>query len=105
MNATKTLLAISLAGAALTFSIGAQSRAAVDIEIAPPAAVVEDAPVRAGYVYAPGYWDWDDAHHKHVWHKGEYMHERHGEHWVPHKWEEHGGKYTLREGHWEHGDR
>jgi hypothetical protein len=32
---------------------------------------------------------------------GGYRRERHGEHWVAHKWTEQGGQYHLNEGHWE----
>ena len=59
------------------------SSAAVDIEVgvAPPAARYEVVPApRPGYVWRQGYYDWDG--HRHVWHSGDWMRERHGERWV-----------------------
>jgi hypothetical protein len=97
-------LAAGFAGSLLAYPLAGAARVDVDVEIAPPPVVVEDAPVREGYIYAPGYWDWDDVHHRHVWKKGEYIREHPGEHWVPHAWVQHEGRYHLNEGHWERGD-
>ena len=78
--------------------------ARVEVEIAPPPPQYEVVPPpRAGYVWAPGYWRWDDEHHRHAWVGGEYIHERHGEHWVPHRWSEHDGRWHFEDGHWERG--
>jgi hypothetical protein len=103
MHTLKTLLAAGLASSLLGYPLAGAARVDIDVEFAPPPVVVEDAPLRPGYIYAPGYWDWDDSHHRHVWKKGEYVGERRGEHWVPHRWEERNGRYHLNEGHWEHG--
>lgn len=103
MTTLKTLLAAGLAASSVAYPLAGAARVDVDVEIAPPPVVIEHAPVRQGYIYAPGYWDWDDVHHRHVWKKGEYMAERRGEHWVQHKWSERNGRYHFNEGHWEHG--
>ena len=102
MSTLKTLLAVGLAGSWLAYPLASAARVDVDVEIAPPPLIVEDAPPRAGYFYTPGYWDWDAGQHRHVWKKGEYVAERRGEHWVPHKWEERDGRYHFNEGHWDH---
>jgi hypothetical protein len=104
MRTWTTCLAAGFAGSLLVYPLAGAARVDVDVEIAPPPVVVENAPVREGYIYAPGYWDWDDVHHRHVWRNGEYMRERPGEHWVPHAWVEHNGRYHLDEGHWARGD-
>ena len=79
-------------------------RVAVDIDVAPPAPQYEVIPPsREGYVWSPGYWRWDDEHHRHAWVGGEYIHGRHGEHWVPHHWSERNGRWHLDDGHWERG--
>lgn len=104
MRTWSSLLAAGFAGSLLAYPLVGTARVDVDIDIAPPPAVVESAPSREGYIYAPGYWNWDEAHHRHVWHKGEYKRERRGEHWVPHAWVEHEGHYRFNEGHWERGD-
>lgn len=102
--ANTTLLAAGFAGSLLAYPLAAVARVDIDVDIAPPPLVVETAPARPGYIYAPGYWDWDDVYHRHVWRKGEYMEEHHGEHWVPHAWVERDGHYHLNGGHWERGD-
>jgi len=102
MSTVKILIAAGFAGTLLAFPLAGVARVDIDVDIAPPPVVVEDAPVREGYVYTPGYWDWDDAGHRHVWKKGEYVQERRGERWVPYRWEERNGRYHLNEGHWEH---
>jgi len=104
MNTLKTLCATGIAGSLLVFPLAGSARVDIDVEIAPPPVVVEEAPVREGYIYAPGYWDWDDAHHRYNWKRGEYVEQRHGEHWVPHAWAEHNGHYRFNQGHWERND-
>ena len=106
MQTWKICLTAGFASSLLAYPLAstASGRARVEVDVAPPPVVVENAPVREGYIYAPGYWDWDDAQHRHVWRKGEYMREHPGEHYVPYAWEEHEGHYHLNPGHWEHGD-
>ena len=94
MNIRKSLLAVALAGSfAVPLSVQAAS-ATLEVDIAPPAPVVEQTTIREGYVYTPGYWRYEEPSHKHVWIKGEYVPERRGEHWVAHEWRENdpGGK-------------
>lgn len=103
MHTWRTVLAAGFAGSLLGYPLASLARVDVDVEIAPPP-VYENAPVREGYIYTPGYWVWDDAHHRHIWKKGEYVREHRGEHWVPHAWQERNGRYHFNEGHWEHGE-
>jgi hypothetical protein len=71
-----------------------------DVAVAPPAPRVVITPsVRAGYVWAPGYWRWNGHHH--VWVDGRYMRERRGYHWHAAHWEARGGRYHFEQGHWE----
>ena len=95
-----------LAGLAATMLIGsvapAFSAVGIDINIAPPAPrVIEAPPPRPGFVWAPGYYRWDG--HRHVWVDGHFMRERHGSHWVPEHWDERHGRYHFEPGHWERG--
>jgi len=97
------LLSLILAGG---ISAGSALARAVIIEIAPPAPQVEVIPVqRAGYVWAPGYWNWQ--HNQHVWVAGHSMHERRGYVWAPYRWNEHNNRHEFERGHWtrhvEHG--
>jgi hypothetical protein len=95
-----------LSALAATMLIGsvapAFSAVGIDINIAPPAPrVVEAPPPRPGFVWAPGYYRWDG--HRHVWVDGHFMRERRGSHWVPEHWDERHGRYHFEPGHWEHG--
>jgi len=74
---------------------------ALEVDVAPPAPVVEQTTIREGYVYTPGYWRYEEPSRKHVWVKGDYVPERRGEHWVAHEWRENNGRYLFNEGHWE----
>jgi hypothetical protein len=98
-NQRKLLLAAvtaaSIAGAAPAF-------AAVDVYVdtAPPAMRHEVVPApRAGYVWQPGYWQWND--HRHVWHRGYWVKERRGYYWHPSRWEERDGRYHFVQGRWD----
>ncbi len=72
----------------------------IDVDIAPPAPRVEVVPPnRAGYVWAPGYWDYRG--HDHVWVEGRLLREHRGQHWVPERWEQHGSKWHMERGRWE----
>ncbi|MDB5985237.1 MAG: hypothetical protein JWR16_290 [Nevskia sp.] len=92
-------LAFAIAGAT---ALPSQAGVRLDIDIAPPAPREEVVPAaRPGYVWAPGYWDYDG--HQHVWRGGQWVHERHGQHWVADRWDQHEGHYRRVPGHWEHG--
>jgi hypothetical protein len=72
----------------------------VEVGVAPPAPQVEVVPaVRAGYVWAPGFWAWRGG--RHVWVGGHYIHERPGYHWAPDAWVPAGPRWHYAPGHWE----
>lgn len=72
----------------------------VDINVAPPPPQVEVVPgPRAGYVWAPGYWDYQGRGH--VWVPGRWVGERRGYHWVPDRWDQRGPRWHHERGHWE----
>src|ERR1700730_7590139 len=89
------------------FSCDYAANVVVDIDVAPPASRYENAPARVGYISAPGYYQWDEGRHQHVWMKGEYQYqtERRGEHYVPNQWSEQNGRYHFNEGRWEKGEK
>jgi hypothetical protein len=98
-----------LIGALLASSIGiipATASAAVGIylDIAPPAPRYEVVPApRAGFIWAPGFWDYRGG--RHVWTKGHFERERAGYRWNESRWEQHDGKWALNRGGWDRGDR
>jgi hypothetical protein len=67
----------------------------------PPPQVVEVPPARVGFVWAPGYWNWNGS--RHVWVEGRWMGEKRGYHWAPDRWESYNGRYRFARGHWERG--
>ena len=91
MNIRRTALSVALAA---TFAAPLAAHAAhfsVDVNVAPPAPVYEQMPARAGY-----------DRHEHVWVKGDYQAERHGEHYVASEWSKKDGRFHFNEGRWEH---
>ena len=103
MNFRKTALAVALAGS-LGAPLAVQAASVnIDIDVAPPAAVYEQIPARAGYVVTPGYYRFDSQRREHVWVKGDYQAERHGEHYVASAWsKKQDGRYHFDEGRGEH---
>jgi len=102
MNTRKTFLAFAFAGScALPLGAAQAARVDIDVDVAPPAPVYEQVTPREGYIYAPGYWQWDEGRRNHVWVKGDYQPARRGEHWVAHEWRQENGRYRFNEGHWD----
>jgi hypothetical protein len=101
MATRKLLLATLLLAATASMSPAVSSAAVdIDIDVAPPPARVEVVPgPRAGFVWAPGFWEWRG--HEHVWVGGRWMRERRGYHWVPDTWVGNGPHYHYARGHWE----
>jgi len=74
----------------------------IEVQIAPPpppAVVVP--PPRVGFVWAPGYWQWNGQ--RHVWVEGRWLRTRPGFHWVPEHWAGRRGHYRFVSGHWARG--
>jgi len=73
----------------------------VDINIGPPPPPrYEAVPVApAGYVWAPGYWEF--FHGQYVWRRGHFNEARPGYRWVPETWERRGDHHHFEEGHWD----
>jgi hypothetical protein len=100
-NVRRTLiLSLCLASGAMLAPVMASAGVGIDITIAPPAPQVEVVPgPRAGYVWAPGFWEWRG--NAHVWVPGRYIAARPGWRWVPDRWEQHGERWHHNVGHWE----
>jgi hypothetical protein len=100
MSIKTAMLCAAIGFAGLTAPLASQARVFVDIDVAPPAAQVEVVPApRVGFVWAPGYWNWDG--HRHVWVAGRWERDRPGHHWVPERWEERHGRWHFEEGRWD----
>ena len=103
MKRTLTIAAMITLGAAAWMPLPsmAQPGYAHDLVInsAPPSPRFESVPApRRGYVWAPGYWNWDGG--RHVWLSGHWEPERNGYQYRAHEWVRENGGYRLRDGGW-----
>ena len=67
----------------------------------PPQEEVVPPPPGEKYVWRPGHWHWDLYRNHYVWRPGQYVlrpHRALG--WVPGHWEQEGGVWVWRRGHW-----
>ncbi len=72
----------------------------ITVERAPPEPRNERVPAaRRGYVWAPGYWNWNN--NRHSWVKGSWVRERHGYAYNPHRWVESNGRWSLERSRWD----
>lgn len=102
----KTILAVAVAATTLG-AIGVSTQAVAAnvtvVTVAPPAPRAERAPApRRGYVWAPGYWDYNGR--SYVWRTGHWERERAGFRYARSEWVQVGDHYERRGG-WSRGDR
>lgn len=100
MSVRKSTALAAFAFCAAVLPIASHAKEII-VQIGPPAPRIEVVPAaRAGYDWVPGYWGWQHSHH--VWIAGHWVRERHGYHYVPHRWEERDGRWHLHDGYWQH---
>ena len=104
MNARKLLLAAMIASPLMVAMPmqAAHAQASFDLRIGtppPPPRVIAPPPPRRGYVWAPGYWNWNGR--RHVWLDGHWERERRGYRYVEPQWRPDGDRYGFQRGHWE----
>lgn len=94
------IAALALSAAALLPEQAvAQVNLSINIGTAPPPLRYEVIPApRQGYIWAPGYWDWNG--HDHVWRNGHWEHARSGYVYRRPEWREDHGKWKLNKGGW-----
>ena len=96
----KLLLGAIVASAFAVVAPTAQAAVEVYVNTPPPAVRYEVVPAaRAGYVWAPGYWNW--RNNRHVWVKGSWQRERVGYFYHPHRWMEHDGRWKYERSRWD----
>ncbi|MGJ7916336.1 hypothetical protein ACI48D_12790 [Massilia sp. LXY-6] len=100
MKRTLALAALILAGAAAApLPSLAASNVSLYIGTAPPAPVYERVPaLRPGYVWAPGYWNWNG--HRHVWAPGYWVVERPGYAYNAPVWYQNNGGWYMAPARW-----
>ena len=95
----KLLIAAIVSSAFAAASLPAIASVDFHVNIAPPAVRYEAEPApRAGYVWAPGYWDYRT--NKYAWTRGHWERERHGYYYHPTQWSEHGGHWYRYNNRW-----
>ncbi len=95
-----TLIAAALLlGSAAMAPAMAQVDVSIVVGSAPPPLRLETMPPpRAGYIWAPGYWNWDG--YRHVWLPGRWEPERHGMYFQQPLWIHSGSGWRLDRGGW-----
>jgi hypothetical protein len=103
MFSTLRKLAVVAAATASIVAIAPPAQAAdVFIRVAPPPLRTELIPrPRAGYLWTPGYWNWNGR--RHVWVNGAWVRERRGHAYNAPVWVQEGDRWRFRRGGW--GDR
>ncbi len=93
------LISLCLSVGAMLACGAAPAAVGIDIQVAPPAPMVEVVPApRPGFVWAPGFWEWRGT--AHVWVPGRWIAARPGFYWVPDRWVLRGGYWHYYPGHW-----
>lgn len=116
MKLTLTSIAALLAlGAATSMPVPAAAQVGfnltvgtphVSIQFAPPAPRYERMPRhRRGYIWSPGYWQWSNQHHHHVWVSGSYMRAREGYMYYQPSWVQRDGGWYMEPSRWARSDR
>ncbi|MBA3058660.1 MAG: YXWGXW repeat-containing protein [Gammaproteobacteria bacterium] len=93
-------LVLSVLVAASAVALPAMAQISVNINLVPPAPLVEARPVIApGYTWAPGYWTLNGD--RHIWVRGRTIVQREGYVWSPDRWEQRGTVYVRQPGNWQ----
>ena len=99
MNRRNALVGAMAAIAAMAMPMVGHAARVVVVDVAPPPPREEVVVTRTGYVWVPGYWQWDRGHH--VWVRGHLVRARRGYHWTAHRWEERDKRWRFEVGHWD----
>ena len=102
MKRTLTFVAALTLGAAALMPVTASAQIDLNLFVnaAPPAARYEAIPApRSGYVWAPGYWNWEG--NRHVWTAGRWEQERQGYQYQRSEWQRHNDGWRLNRGGWQ----
>ncbi|MEO6921080.1 MAG: hypothetical protein ABI171_19025 [Collimonas sp.] len=97
--------ALVAVGAAALLPSQAMAQVGVNITIGvppPPPRYERAPPPRVGYLWAPGYWNWDGR--RHVWAGGHWEQARNGYRYDRPQWQHGRNGWELRRGGWQHGN-
>jgi WXXGXW repeat (2 copies) len=81
-------------------SLPAVAELRVVVRDAPPPLQIETVPAaRPGYLWAPGFWRWQNR--RHVWAVGHWERERRGQRYESARWEQRGDRYHFAPARWQ----
>jgi hypothetical protein len=93
------LTALCLVAAELSASGPALARDIYADQAPPPPKEFQAPRPREGYVWAPGFWDWNGKSYH--WVNGMWLVERRARHWVPDHWVQDDNRWHFVPGRWE----
>jgi hypothetical protein len=96
---TVTMSTISAATLALWVAGPAQAHDVYTDQTPPPPKEFQPPRPRDGYVWAPGFWDWNGKNFH--WVSGTWLVERRARHWVADHWEQSDARWHFVAGRWE----
>lgn len=101
MNVQRKLLALGLAACTAATLASAPALADVFVRFGPPPPPRYEAVpvVPSGWVWVPGYWNWNG--HRYVWMRGHRERAHRGRHWVEPRWYEDHGRWRQHRGRWD----
>ncbi|HLI17690.1 MAG TPA: hypothetical protein VKV22_05380 [Rhodanobacteraceae bacterium] len=96
------LAALAMAGGAVTaFAPTASAQVSLDISVGrppPPPRFERPPPPRPGYVWAPGYWNWNGG--SYVWVRGSWHRDRPGYIYYGPRWVHRGNRWVYHQPYW-----
>lgn len=96
----KVSLAVLMAAGALLSPMLASAESDIVSDVPPPVPRVEhQPPPRDGYVWAPGYWEWNGRFFH--WISGTWIQERRKSQWMADHWQQIANQWHYIRGHWE----
>jgi hypothetical protein len=99
MSFRKLLLGAAIASTLGAAALPAQADVDISLNFGPPTVRYERVPApRAGYVWAPGFWDYRG--HNHVWVKGHWVRARPGFVYYAPEWRHDGSRWHLQREYW-----
>ena len=102
MSMRNLLLCAMITLGPVALPAAAQVSVNIEIGVPPPPLRYEVVPApRPGYIWAPGYWQWEGQ--RHVWASGRWVAAQPGSYWVADSWEPRNGRHHFKPGHWERG--
>ena len=94
-----TLFAAGMIGA-VAMPLPSMAEVGISLNFGPPAVQYEVVPVaREGYIWSPGYYNYEND--KHVWVNGESVRMREGYSYQPNRWVESNGRWNLERSRWD----